>query len=162
MTKPNPAKNSGLIRKHTRREALCRNVMARGEAGLRAVEIVALDAFRQAQPDEMRTQVNQCIDLGLIEATNETGQVLHRYRDTDNSCRVILRITETGIRELEAPKKARSTDAGFGLISSPAKQRIIGIDNPLARPPLTRPGADDHRQCPSRSGQHLTEYTARP
>lgn len=133
MTTPN--KSSGLIRKHTRRENLCTNVMARGTAGLRMIEIVNLDAFRQAQGDEMRTQVNQAIDAGLIDATDEAGKPLHRVRELDNAYRVILRITETGKRELQRIAPARATTAGIGLISTPSRQRIDGVQNPLARPP---------------------------
>lgn len=155
-------KTSGLIKRHTRCEALCINLVARGTAGLRAIDIVTLDAFRQAQADEIRTQVNRAIDLGLVDATNEIGTVLHRLRESDNAHRVILRITEAGKRELLNPAASRSTSAGLGLISQPARQRIVGIDNPLARPPLTRPGADDHRQHMSRTGARLAAYQPHP
>lgn len=155
-------KSNGLIKRHSRREALCTNLAARGAAGLRAIDIVTLDAFRQAQADEIRTQINQCIDLSLVDASNELGTLLHRIRESDNASRITLRITEAGRRALLQISAPRATSAGMKLIASPARQRIDGIQNPLARPPLTRPGADDHRQHPSRAGASLATYTPHP
>jgi hypothetical protein len=153
-------KTNGLIKRHTRRESLCITLAARGTAGLALGDVITLDAFRFAQTDEIRTQVNNAIGLGLIDARTETGTELHRVREVDNFSRVTLYLTLTGVHEL--PSHALVQPATKPAVMQPRRQRITAAENPLERQPITRPGSEDHRQHQSRIGNRLTSYTPHP
>lgn len=165
-----------LIRRGTLRHAMCEYIASCNDTKAMASAITTLPPFaasnHNGKPNGTAHQINLAIDAGLIWAnTATTGEVVRRVRNDEALKTTLLMLTPMARLELEAMRKqakdkakAQQAETAPAVMTpsrtiAPRMAPIIPPElDPMARPPVVRPGAMDFARCPSRIGTDLVAY----
>lgn len=164
-----------LIKRGTQRYVMCEYIASCSDHAM-ASAITTLPPFAASngtgKPNGTAHQINLAIDAGLIWANNAaTGEVVRRVRNDATLTTTILVLTPMARIELETMRKqdqsaARKAAKAMAVMTpsrtiAPRMAPIVPPElDPMARPPVVRPGSMDFASCPSRIGSDLVAYKA--